>query len=108
VQTLHEQDEVFIIVRGRGVLLHDGQRDPFEPGDFLWVAAGIEHQFEDFSDDLRVWRVFYGPKGGDVAAMVAKPRKAIARSEVPPSQADEGDHQCREEIARQRPTPPRR
>ena len=65
VQTPHEQDEVYIIVRGRGVLFHDGQRDPFEPGDFLFVAAGIEHQFEAISDDLLIWRVFYGPKGGD-------------------------------------------
>ncbi len=65
VQTPHEQDEVYIIVRGRGVLLHDGKHDKFEPGDFLFVAAGIEHQFEDFSDDVLLWRVFYGPKGGD-------------------------------------------
>ena len=68
VQTPHEQDEVYIIVRGRGVLFHDGQRDPFEPGDFLFVAAGIEHQFEAISDDLLIWRVFYGPKGGDLPA----------------------------------------
>ncbi len=68
VQTPHEQDEVYIIVRGQGVLFHDSKRDAFEPGDFLFVAAGIEHQFEDISDDLLVWRVFYGPKGGDVPA----------------------------------------
>lgn len=68
VQAPHEQDEVYIIVRGRGVLLHDGQRDPFGPGDFLFVAAGIEHQFEDIGDDLLIWRVFYGPAGGDIPA----------------------------------------
>ena len=26
-QTMHEQDEVYIVVRGRGVLFHDGKRD---------------------------------------------------------------------------------
>jgi mannose-6-phosphate isomerase-like protein (cupin superfamily) len=67
-QTLHEQDEVYIVVRGRGVLFHDGKRDPFESGDFLFVAATTEHRFEDFSDDLLVWRVFYGPSGGEVPA----------------------------------------
>jgi mannose-6-phosphate isomerase-like protein (cupin superfamily) len=67
-QMPHEQDEVYIVVRGRGVLFHDGKRDPFEAGDFLFVAAGTEHRFEDFSDDLLVWRVFYGAKGGEVAA----------------------------------------
>jgi mannose-6-phosphate isomerase-like protein (cupin superfamily) len=67
-QTPHEQDEVYIVIRGRGVLFHDGKRDPFGPGDFLFVAAATDHRFEDFSEDLLVWRVFYGPKGGEVPA----------------------------------------
>ena len=68
VQTPHEQDEVYIVIRGRGVLFHDGKRDSFESGDFLFVAAATEHRFEDFSDDLLVWRVFYGPRAGEVPA----------------------------------------
>jgi mannose-6-phosphate isomerase-like protein (cupin superfamily) len=67
VQEPHAQDEVYVVVRGRGVLFHDGARDPFEPGDFLFVAAGVEHHFEDFGPELLVWRVFYGPAGGEVA-----------------------------------------
>src|SRR6266481_4716570 len=51
-QTPHAQDEIYVVIRGRGVLLHNGQRDPFEPGDLLFVAAGTEHRFEAFSDDL--------------------------------------------------------
>ena len=31
----------------------------------IWVPAGAEHRFEDFSDDLAVWVVFYGPEGGE-------------------------------------------
>src|SRR2546425_2509646 len=54
-QTPHTQDEVYVVVRGRGVLFHDGKRDSFEPGDCLFVAAGTEHHFEDFSEDLAVW-----------------------------------------------------
>jgi len=65
-QTPHEQDEVYVIVRGRGVLFHDGERDRFEAGDLLFVAAGTEHHFEDFTEDLAVWVVFYGPRGGEV------------------------------------------
>ncbi|HSF18180.1 MAG TPA: cupin domain-containing protein [Vicinamibacteria bacterium] len=65
-QTPHAQDEIYVIVRGRGVFLNDGRRDSFEAGDLLFVAAGCEHQFEDLTDDVALWRVFYGPIGGDV------------------------------------------
>ena len=67
-QTPHTQDEIYVIVRGRGVLMHGGKREPFEPGDILFVAAGIEHQFQHVSEDLALWRVFYGPLGGEVPA----------------------------------------
>jgi mannose-6-phosphate isomerase-like protein (cupin superfamily) len=65
-QTPHAQDEIYFIIRGRGVLIHDSKRDPFESGDILFVAAGTEHQFEDTTGDLALWRVFYGPQGGEV------------------------------------------
>ena len=39
-QTPHAQDEIYLIIRGRGVLIHDGRRDPFKSGDLLFVAAG--------------------------------------------------------------------
>ena len=71
LQTPHAQDEIYFIVGGRGVLLHDGKREPFESGDLLFVAAGIEHQIEDISEDLAIWRVFYGPPGGEVPAFRA-------------------------------------
>jgi hypothetical protein len=32
------------------------------------VPAGVVHRFEDFSDDLAVWVVFYGPEGGEIPA----------------------------------------
>lgn len=67
-QEPHTQDEIYVIVRGRGVLFHGGKCDPFEPGDILFVAAGIEHQFENVTEDLALWRVFYGPHGGEVPA----------------------------------------
>ena len=67
-QTPHAQDELYFIVRGRGFLVHDRKRDRFESGDLLFVAAGIEHQFENTSEDLALWRVFYGPTGGEVPA----------------------------------------
>lgn len=67
-QTPHAQDEIYVVIRGRGILFHDGERDPFESGDLLFVAAGAEHRFEDFSEDLAVRVVFYGPRGGELPA----------------------------------------
>lgn len=67
-QTPHLQDEIYFIIRGRRVALHDGKRDPIESGDLVFVSAGTEHQFEDISADFAVWRVFYGPQGGDIPA----------------------------------------
>jgi len=65
-QSPHRQDEFYVIMRGCGVLWHRGRRDPFQAGDLLFVAAGTEHHFEDFSDDLAVWVLFYGPDGGEI------------------------------------------
>ncbi|WP_422061361.1 cupin domain-containing protein [Sphingopyxis sp.] len=66
-QTPHEQDELYAVVRGGGVLIHDGERTPFSAGDLLFVAAGVEHHYADFSDDLALWRIFYGKAGGEAA-----------------------------------------
>lgn len=68
VQAPHTQDELYFVIRGRGVLLHDGVRASFEAGDLMFVAAGTDHRFEDFTDDLAVWVVFYGPPGGEIPA----------------------------------------
>ncbi|HEX4919429.1 MAG TPA: cupin domain-containing protein [Candidatus Bathyarchaeia archaeon] len=64
----HLQDEIYFIVRGQGVLFHDGKRDRFESGDLLFVAAGIEHQIEESSENFVMWRVFYGRHGGEASA----------------------------------------
>ena len=64
-QTPHRQDELYVVARGSGRFLNDGRRHPFGPGDALFVPAGVEHRFEDFTDDLAVWVVFYGVEGGE-------------------------------------------
>ena len=40
-------------------------RADFGPGDVLFVPAGVTHRFENFTADLTVWVVFYGPEGGE-------------------------------------------
>ncbi len=64
-QTPHDQDEIYIVHSGTGTFVRDEQNIRFEPGDALFVAAGVEHRFIDFSDDFAAWVVFYGPSGGE-------------------------------------------
>jgi mannose-6-phosphate isomerase-like protein (cupin superfamily) len=64
-QNPHTRDEVYIVVEGRGTFVYDDARHPFGPGDFLFARAGVPHRFEDFTDDLVVWVLFYGPEGGE-------------------------------------------
>jgi mannose-6-phosphate isomerase-like protein (cupin superfamily) len=64
-QQPHSRDEVYIVVAGSGTYVHEEHRQPFAAGDFLFAAAGVPHHFEDFTDDLVVWVLFYGPEGGE-------------------------------------------
>jgi mannose-6-phosphate isomerase-like protein (cupin superfamily) len=66
-QTPHRRDEVYIVVRGKGEFVNGSARHAFGPGDLLFVPAGVEHRFVDFSDDIAVWVIFYGPDGGEHA-----------------------------------------
>jgi mannose-6-phosphate isomerase-like protein (cupin superfamily) len=66
-QTPHRRDEVYVVLQGSGSYLHGDERTPFGPGDLLFAPAGLEHRFVDFSDDLAVWVLFYGPDGGEAA-----------------------------------------
>lgn len=65
VQTPHSRDEAYIVIGGRGTFVCGEERKAFEPNDFLFAPAGLPHRFEDFSDDLLVWVLFYGPEGGE-------------------------------------------
>lgn len=67
LQQPHSRDEIYVVVSGSGTFFLDGDRMPFQAGDFLFAKAGIEHRFEDFTDDLVVWVFFYGPEGGEAA-----------------------------------------
>jgi mannose-6-phosphate isomerase-like protein (cupin superfamily) len=64
-QTPHTRDELYVVVSGTGQFVNGPGRQEFGPGDVLFVPAGVEHRFEDFTDDLLVWVVFYGPEGGE-------------------------------------------
>lgn len=64
-QTQHSQDELYVIVRGHGKLSRDGEILECKAGDVLFVPAGMEHRFQNFTDDFATWVVFYGKEGGE-------------------------------------------
>jgi mannose-6-phosphate isomerase-like protein (cupin superfamily) len=64
-QTPHTRDEIYVVVSGRGTFINGERRHQFGPGDLLFVPAGVEHRFENFTDDLGLWVMFYGPEGGE-------------------------------------------
>ena len=66
-QTPHDQDELYLVNQGAGQFRCGGRRTPFGPGDMLFAAAGETHRFEEFSDDLELWVIFWGQKGGEKA-----------------------------------------
>lgn len=64
-QKPHERDEVYVITSGTGMFNYAGSAMAVKPGDLLFVPAGVEHRFEEFSNDFSTWVLFYGPVGGE-------------------------------------------
>jgi len=60
-QQPHWSDEVYVVISGTGFFRNADERHPFKPGDLMFVPAGVEHRFEDFTDDFATWVIFFGP-----------------------------------------------
>lgn len=65
MQQPHDRDEVYVVISGTGTFINGNIETPFQAGDFLFVPAGVEHRFENFTDDFATWVIFYGPEGGE-------------------------------------------
>ena len=64
-QSPHTRDELYFVAAGKGEYVCGDTRQSFGPTDLLFAAAGVAHRFENFSDDLTLWVIFYGPAGGE-------------------------------------------
>jgi len=64
-QSPHKRDEIYVIAVGSGTFNYAGSKTTVQPGMVLFAPAGVEHRFEDFSDDFATWVFFYGPEGGE-------------------------------------------
>ena len=65
LQKPHTRDEVYVVISGSGLFINGGLRHPFQAGEVLFVPAGVEHRFENFTEDFATWVFFYGPEGGE-------------------------------------------
>lgn len=65
LQKPHTRDEVYIVISGSGLFINGEVRHPFQPGEVLFVPAGVDHRFENFTEDFVTWVLFYGPEGGE-------------------------------------------
>lgn len=75
LQQPHRQDELYVVISGTGTFYNNGRRHPFVPGDVLFVPAGVEHRFEDFSEDFKTWVIFYGGDGGEKRSLHFKTKR---------------------------------
>ena len=64
-QDPHPRDEIYIVTSGSGLFIKGNEKQPVEVGEVLFVPAGVEHKFIDFTDDFTTWVFFYGPEGGE-------------------------------------------
>jgi len=69
-QAPHNKDEVYVVIEGGGSFQYGGKVTTFGAGDLLFVPAGLEHRFVNFSSDLKLWVIFNG------AELRPEPRQA--------------------------------
>ena len=62
-QDPHEEDEVYVVLEGSGVLEVEGTATPLDEGMALFVPAHAEHRFTAY-EHLSLLVVFNGPHSG--------------------------------------------
>jgi mannose-6-phosphate isomerase-like protein (cupin superfamily) len=59
-QQPHEDDEVYVVLEGRGTLEVEGVETPLEEGHGIFVPAGADHRFTGY-EQLAVLVIFTRP-----------------------------------------------
>jgi len=57
-QTPHQEDEVYYVVEGSGILEVGDDTYAASPGSLIYVKAHVPHQFVDIKEDLKVLVIF--------------------------------------------------
>jgi len=61
-QQPHREDEVYVVISGRGRLRMGDEDIPVGPGSIAFVAAGVEHRFRDIAERLAIVVLFAPPE----------------------------------------------
>ena len=62
-QRPHGEDEVYLVLRGRGRIQVGAEDRPVEPGSVVFVPARVEHRFHAITEELSI-AVFFAPAEG--------------------------------------------
>ena len=61
-QSAHDEDEVYLVLGGRAVLIVDGEETALSQGSIIYVPADTDHEFIQIEEDLSLL-VFFGSGG---------------------------------------------
>ncbi|MEY9843197.1 cupin domain-containing protein [Streptacidiphilus sp. MAP5-3] len=61
-QNPHREDELYVVVSGRGAITVGDETTTVGRGSVVYVPAGVPHRFHHISEDLRVLVVFSPPE----------------------------------------------
>lgn len=63
LQTPHTRDEFYWIISGKGKFELEGEMIEFEKGDIIFVPAGADHRFKEFTENFITWVIFLNISG---------------------------------------------
>jgi mannose-6-phosphate isomerase-like protein (cupin superfamily) len=61
-QRPHDEDEIYVVMSGRGRFVVDGDDVPVGPGTILFVAKHAVHRFHSIEEDLSIVVAFSPPR----------------------------------------------
>jgi mannose-6-phosphate isomerase-like protein (cupin superfamily) len=67
-QSPHTRDEIYFVAKGSGKFFDGEETIDIKEGSFIFVPAGTEHRFLNFTEGFAAWVIFYGPEGGEFEA----------------------------------------
>jgi mannose-6-phosphate isomerase-like protein (cupin superfamily) len=85
-QQPHTEDEVYVVMAGRGHIRAAGEDRPVQTGSVVYVATGVEHRFHSIEEDLHVpvlWAPPHRSREGMAAPGEAAAHQGRARAPAP-------------------------